>query len=387
MMRHQISIIGAGLGGLTSALCLARTGHDITVYEQSDALTEVGAGIQLTPNAMAVLTDLGLERDVIERSLPNSSVVLRDYKSSRNIVTVGFDPRLGAFRFIHRADLLEILVRACEVAGVQLCLGKRLKRYEAKSNTLTFEDGTMVTSTLVVGADGVKSVLRKELFGRHAPFFTGQTAWRAIVPNTVGHPECAILRMAPKRHVVSYPLRGGADVNLVLIQEKFGWTDEGWSVPSTRDAVQEAFGDFSADMPELIAGIDKVFHWGLFRHQVANPMIKGAAVLLGDAAHPTLPFMAQGANMAIEDGMILARCIGAYSNVDQALHAYQAARFERVSKIVAAANGNAWKYHLSFAPLRRAAQMGLWTIGKVAPNALSKSFDWIYSYNPVTAQV
>jgi salicylate hydroxylase len=371
---RDITVIGGGIGGLTAALAFARTGAKVTVLEQAPAIAEVGAGLQITPNGAVVLDALGLGPDMAERGIRAMAVEPMDAVTGRPVARFDLTTLKGSpYRFFHRADLIDMLARACVAAGVNLRTGARVASVTAEG-VVTLQAGEALRPVLAVGADGIHSVLRPVLNGADRPFFTGQVAWRAVVVGD--HAPVARIWMAPGRHVVTYPLTGGR-VNIVAVREQDGWADEGWNVPDDPDAFRAVFADLCPELRAILARVDQVRLWGLFRHPVAPVWHGAGAALLGDAAHPTLPFLAQGANLAIEDAFVLAACCDADASVARALTMYQSKRQARVARAIAAANANAVNYHLS--GVRRAvAHAGLRALGAVAPGAFLGRMDWLY---------
>ncbi|PHO02569.1 monooxygenase [Rhodobacteraceae bacterium 4F10] len=384
----KIKIAGAGIGGLTAALAFGARGAEVTVLEQSEAITEVGAGLQVSPNGFAVLRALGLEEAFRAKAVQGQAVELRDYRQSKLVsrLDLGLLPEDQPYFFIHRADLIDLLAGAVRTAGIKIRLLQKVDRIEAtESPVVHLANGAETRADIVIGADGLHSRLRPELNGVSAPFFTRQVAWRATVPNTMNHPNVARVHMGPRRHLVSYPLRGGEIVNIVAVQERMAWAEEGWTHTDDPENLRAAFEGFGGEADKLLKSVDQVGVWGLFRHPVARVWHKGHTALLGDAAHPTLPFMAQGAVMAMEDAWVLADALDKTSDIPEGLAGYQARRHERVSKVIQTANGNAWKYHLSLPPMRFGAHMGLRLVSSLAPKKLLQQFDWIYRHD-VTAE-
>lgn len=380
-------IVGGGIGGMTAAIALAQRGAMVEVLEQAPEIREVGAGLQISPNGMCVLSALGLAEEIASYAVQAEAVELRDYRASKLVTRLDLG-RLGAdqrYFFLHRADLIDILRRAAEGAGVKITLNAAVESVkQGVRPSVSLASGEVLEADLVVAAEGLHSVGRQHLNGTSAPFFTRQTAWRMIVPNVGGHPNVARVHMGPKRHVVSYPLRGGKSVNLVAVLEGADWSDESWSAKDDLANVLEVFKGFSPDLLNLMSGAQDVGKWGLFRHPVAKNWFGENLALLGDAAHPTLPFMAQGAVMAIEDAWVLAASLDGTDSLGAGLAAYQAKRVERVTKIVNTASKNAWRYHLSFPPLRFAAHSVMRLGGAIAPGKMMAQFDWIYRHD-VTA--
>ncbi len=241
---------------------------------------------------------------------------------------------------------------------------------------------------LLIGADGLHSRLRVALNGVEKPFFTHQVAWRALIPCEAGAAHVAEVHMGPGRHVVSYPLRGGTLRNIVAVEERRKWADESWSLRDDPMDLRLAFEEFGPRVRGWLDRVEDPWLWGLFRHPVARSWYRatphGAAVILGDAAHPTLPFLAQGASMGLEDAWVLAEALATHDSLAAGLASYQAKRKPRTARIVAAANANARAYHLG-GPLRSAAHTGLRMLGSLAPNAMLGRYDWLYDHNVTRA--
>jgi salicylate hydroxylase len=241
--------------------------------------------------------------------------------------------------------------------------------------------GAGLPGDLTIGADGLHSGLRAALNGAAAPFFTRQVAWRAVIPDD-GTAAEAQLFMGPRRHLVSYPLSGGLR-NIVAVEERTGWTEEGWHHRDDPAALHRAFARFGGPVPGWLARVEEVHLWGLFRHPVAARWQDGARAILGDAAHPTLPFLAQGANLALEDAWVLAECLERLPQAD-ALAEYQAERRPRATRVIDAASANARNYHLSNPLVRGVAHAALRLGGRLAPDQAIRRFDWLYGHD-VTA--
>lgn len=379
-------VIGAGIGGLAVARALALRGADVTLLEQAPEITEVGAGLQISPNGMAVLRALGLDRALQDASVRARAVCLKDHRD-RDVVRLDLG-RLAdsSYHFVHRADLIDLLAQGAREAGVKIRLLHHVTAVDGGAQPVVhLATGSRIATDLVIGADGLHSVLRPILNGPQAPFFTGQVAWRAIVPNTEARGPEAWVHMGPGRHIVSYPLRDGRALNIVAVQERKAWADEGWHHADDPDNLRAAFADFGAGPRALLDQVTEVRLWGLFRHPVARIWQADNLALLGDAAHPTLPFLAQGASMALEDAWVLADELARCDSVGAGLAAYQARREGRVRRVIAAANGNAWKYHIGFPPLRMAAHAVMRLGGTVAPDRMMKQFSWLYDHD-VTAE-
>ena len=373
----NVAVIGGGIGGVASAIAFARRGAHVNVFEQAEALAEVGAVLQISANGMAVLRALGVVGDVPPTAVRSTGTDLRDYRSGRQISHV-LPPKAGSTWYFHRADLLDLLVEAALKLGVTFNMGRKIDG----ADPVTGQIGADAQGfDLVVAADGGQSRVRFRLNGPSRPRFSKQAAWRAVVPWAgAGNSTSAVLTMAPGRHVVSYPVRNGTLMNVVGIEERDDWTEEGWKLRGDPDDFRTRFSDFGGAVGDLLKQVNEVYLWALYLHPVADRWYGGRLALLGDAAHPTLPFMAQGACLALEDAWTIAACVDAADTLDDGLLRYQALRQSRAARIVAAAAGNARKFHLS-PPASWVAQAAL----KVTGSALARRYDWIYSYDATQA--
>ncbi|WP_127109857.1 FAD-dependent monooxygenase [Pararhodobacter zhoushanensis] len=380
---HRALVLGAGVAGLATATALRRFGAQVGILEQAPAITEVGAGLQISPNGTRVLRALGI--DPAEVGDLSEAVELRN-RSGRLVTRLDL-PQDPGFFLCHRADLIAALERAMRASGTEVQLLQKV------TGIALVEGGARVTTgvgarhdtPLLIGADGLHSPLRAALNGMAQPFFTGQVAWRATIPGD-GGARVAQIFTGPGQHLVSYPLRGGTLRNIVAVQERQSWAAEGWNHPDDPDALRAAFARFGGPVPGWLSAVRDTYLWGLFRHPVARQWHDGAgrAALVGDAAHPTLPFMAQGANLALEDAWALASTLAATpENTAAALSAYAMRRAPRAAKVVAEANSNARNYHLR-APLAPVAHAILRAGDRLAPGMALRRYAWIYDHD-VTA--
>jgi salicylate hydroxylase len=370
MPEVKITIAGAGIAGLSAARALAQDGHQLRVCEKSPEISEVGAGIQVSPNGYAVLRALGLSDALDAVSIRAERVRLIDGPTGREVVTLDVGKSGDGWRFVHRARLIDVLKDGAAEAGATLETDTAIDPPPAGA-ALAGED-------LLIGADGLKSRMRARVDEASKPFFTGQVAWRALLPEAGGQPEVEV-HMGPGRHLVSYPLQGGMR-NIVAVEERQGWAEEGWSHTDHPANLRGAFSGFSPRVQGWLEKVGDVHLWGLFRHRVADRWFSGHQVLIGDAAHPTLPFLAQGANMALEDAWVLARCLSD-GPMTEGLARYQTLRKPRVTRVVDAATANARNYHLSNPLVRSIAHGGLRLVGSVAPDRLMSRFDWLYGHD------
>jgi salicylate hydroxylase len=279
-----------------------------------------------------------------------------------------------------------VLEAGAREAGVRIETGRKVTRVDLSGATpgLGFADGPAARPGLLVGADGVRSLVRPALVGERQPEFTGHVAWRALVaaPGDGRWDVAAEAQvfMAPGRHVVAYPLRGGRLLNLVAVEERQDWVEEGWHHAGEPDEMRRRFAAFAEPLRGWLGRVETCMVWGLFRHPVAARWHGPGVALLGDAAHPTLPFLAQGACMALEDAHALARALSEHDTEAAALAGYEAGRVGRVRRIVDAATANARNYHLGGIE-RRAAHAALRVIDRVAPGVMLGRFDWLYGYD------
>ena len=362
-----VTVVGAGIAGLAAALALAQRGARVVVLEQAAEIAEVGAGLQISPNGAAVLSALGLGAMARAASIPSKAVQLRDYRLGARVLRLDlarYHTGPHPFLLIHRAGLIGLLERAACEAGVDIRLGQ-------SAHPTRLEGG------LILGADGVRSATRAMLNDPGDAMFTGQVAWRAVIKDAA--PPEAQVWMGPGRHLVTYPLPGGMR-NIVAVEERSDWAAEGWNHRDDPANLRAAFQGFAPEVRDWLDRVEKVNLWGLFRHPVAPVWHDGRHVILGDAAHPTLPFLAQGANLALEDAWVLADCLSHFPQ-PEALALYQSRRRDRSIRAIAAANRNARNYHLRNPVIRTFAHTALRIGGRLAPQAPLKAFNWLYDHD------
>ncbi|MDU9003828.1 FAD-dependent monooxygenase [Sedimentitalea todarodis] len=375
----DIVVVGAGIGGLATALALRQTGARVRVLEQAVELSEIGAGLQISANGMVVLRALGVvPQGSGGPGVRSDGTIIRDYRTGRRVTTLP-PPTAGPTYYFHRADLIDLLHSAAERAGVDLVLAQQVASYDARGGQPSVEtvDGQVHLANLVIAADGGRSRLRDTLAGPGAPRFTGQVAWRATISgqNADLDPR-AVLTMGPGRHIVTYPLRGGRQTNIVAVEERTDWREEGWRHQGDPEDLKRRFSGFGGEVAEQLAAVKAVHLWALFLHPVASRWQDGRLALVGDAAHPTLPFMAQGACLALEDAWVLARSLSQTGDPATGLTTYEATRKHRAQRVVAAASANARNFHYK-SPMRQLAQLGLIALGP----RIARRYDWIYAHD------
>ena len=362
--EYPVLVAGGGIGGLAAALSLARVGFEVVVFEKAAEFVEAGAGIQISPNAARVLHQLGLEPALRATAFLPEAIEFRHWRSGKVIAAKALGQAAQtAYGFpyyqIHRGDLRQLLVEAAErEPGIALRPGGEVRRLEQTQHgvrALVQENGetTWHDGMALIGADGIRSTVRDALFGEAKPMFAGQVAWRAVVPAERLPPELArrvsAVWWGPRRHFVSYPVRGGALVNCVGVVERGGWEVESWTEPGEHAELAADFAGWHADVRTRIDEMprDALYKWAIFHRPPAPRWSHGAVTLLGDAAHPMPPFLAQGAAMAIEDAAVLAACLKGAGDVASRLARYEAVRRGRAVLVHRLSRRNAKAFHLS----------------------------------------
>ena len=391
----QVLIAGAGIAGLTLALALLRRGVSVQLHEQVTTLTEVGAGLQLSANATRCLFALGLEGALrnIASAPEGKEVRLWNTGQRWKLFDLGAScERSFGFPYlmVHRGDLHRLLLDAIENAGNGVVhQGSRCLGFEQDENgvDVLFQGGHRRRCGALVGADGVHSQVRAGLFGVQEPSFTGCMAWRGLVP--ADRLPSGFVRLVgvnwigPGAHVVTYPLRGGRLVNFVGIVERDDWQIESWTELGTTAECAHDFAGWHDDVHELIRRIEQPFKWALMGREPLPALSRERVALMGDAAHPTLPFLAQGACMAIEDAIVLARAIAeADDDVATAFRRYDAARLTRTSRIVRGSAENAKRFHNPALATAAGAQTYVdeeWSEEKVRAR-----YNWLFEYDALT---
>ncbi len=389
-------IAGGGIGGLTAALCLHQHGWNVQVLEKSPQLGDVGAGIQVSPNAMKVFEALGIDQALADAGFRPEGIDIRMGVSGLNLIHAPLGDtalkRWGSpYLHIHRADLIAALETTLVTrAPANVRLGAVVRRYEQDQAGVTaiLEDGEEIRGDVLIGADGIHSAIRAQMIGPDRPTFTGNVAWRAVVPverlgQDVPDPV-ACAWMGRGKHAVTYLLRGGQLANLVAVVERDDWTAESWTESGTREQALADFTGWHPTITRLITESDNLFRWGLFDRPPLTTWTDGRVALMGDAAHPMLPFMAQGAAMAVEDAYALAAFLSSSLDIQTALNAYQAKRFTRASAVQAGSRANAKTFHQRTALGRLKTYGPMWLAGRIAPSIGLARQDAIYGYDIVS---
>ncbi|MEM6900353.1 MAG: FAD-dependent monooxygenase [Pseudomonadota bacterium] len=390
-------IAGGGVGGLVTALCFIHHGWNVEVLEQAQEISEVGAGIQLSPNAMKVFEVLGLASALEKVGFLPEAIEIRMGESGMRLIRTPLAEaaveRWGSpYLHIHRADLISVLQLALqERASEALKLAATLERYEHDDHeAMAFlTNGEYSSGDVLIGADGIHSVVRTQMLGSDEPTFTGNVAWRCVVPvERLGHaaPDpVACAWMGRGKHAVTYLLREGKLANLVAVVERDDWTVESWVETGSREEALKDFAGWHPTILRLIEKSDALFRWALFDRRPLAKWTDGRVAILGDAAHPMLPFMAQGAAMAIEDAWTVASRVTRSEAVQKGLEEYRSLRFDRTSSIQAASRANAKTFHQRPLTGRIKTYGPMWLAGKIAPKIGLMRQDSVYGYDVVSA--
>lgn len=380
---------GGGIGGLTAALCLARAGQQVNLFEQASAFVEAGAGIQLSPNASRVLINLGLGPALQDIGVLPQRTEIRSWRSGRLISQTPLGDialaRYGApYYHVHRGDLLAVLAQAAQQQpNIQIHLGERVEAFEQSADQVVLQTPEQsFDSDVMIGADGIHSNTRAALWGEQQADFTGNVAWRVLVPverlpEELVQPKVSVW-WGPGKHFVHYLVSAGRYVNCVCVVEKPVWHAESWTEPGSLAELKADFRGWHESLQALLNGADEatLFQWGLFDRPPMQAWGQGRISLLGDACHPTLPFMAQGAAMAIEDAAILTNCLNQGGTVADALTRYASLRKARTAGVQRGSRRNARVFHLS--------GIKAWLRDRAASRAGQHAMDGLYRYDPLT---
>lgn len=391
--KGKIIIAGAGLGGLTAANCLLLAGYDVEVYEQAPALGEIGAGIQQSANAMHVMRHIGVLDKIATHAVRPPVTQFRIFNTGEVLQELALadmhEKRFGApYYQLHRADLHKVLAdRVEDLKAGAVHLNATAVGFEETPEgvSLRLADGTKISGDVLIGADGIKSAIRRQIAGDSKPEYTGDAAWRLTVP-TERLPDGIMdgkssIWVGPGKHAVIYFLRSGSLLNCVTAVECDEWTDETWTERKPWADLKRDLVGWHDEIQMIVDATDKdqCFRWALNVHQPIDNWSTDRATLLGDACHPTLPYLAQGAVMAIEDAAVLTRSLDQAGTIADALQLYQANRIERTARIVRESHRNRTLFHLeSIDELKQEF---------AKRNMDQERADWLYSYNPMTVDL
>ena len=398
MAAQKVIVIGGGIGGLTAALALLKRGIDVELYEQASELREVGAGIQISSNGTRVLYALGLEAALAAIQVKPVRRVLRHWQTGETwnwfeLGDVSIERYGTPHLMLHRGDLHAALTDAVRRAKKDaIHLGKRCVAVEDSGDAVgvRFDDGTSATGACLIGADGIHSGVRRLLFGLDRPVFTGCVAWRGLIPleQLPAHLQRLVGTnwLGPHGMVLHYPIRRGELMNFISVVERDDWQIESWVIAGTTSELANDFKGWHGDVQTLIEAIATPYKWALMVRPPMERWSRGRVTLLGDACHPTLPFLGQGAVMAIEDGYVIAGCLEKYfADPERAFERYEDLRRERTSTVVKKAHENRV---MAFEP-RLAEENAVaeaialdWQQIRV-----KERLDWIYSYDATAVAI
>lgn len=397
MSKPSIIIAGGGIGGMAAALSLLRRGYPVRVYEQARELGEVGAGVQISPNGSRALDALGVFETLRNASCAPARKEFRLWNTGRSWPMFDLGPmaieKYGyPYLTVYRPDLLQTLIDAVTAIDPDaIRLGAQVSGASATDEgaVLEFADGTRAEGDVLIGADGVKSAVRNALFGDDETNFTGMIAWRAVIPME-RLPErmremVGWTWIGPGGHLVNYPLRGGKLMNMIGTIERDDWQIESWNIEGDIEECARDFSGWHEDVQTLIRAAPRVMKWAFMERPPRQQWSTGRASLLGDAAHATLPFLAQGAVMSIEDGVILGRCLDAYADPVVALKKYEDARVERTSKMVRGAKENTARFHESALATEEGALK--YMESEWSRDPITDRYDWLYRYDVQTTEI
>jgi len=396
--RDRIAVIGAGIGGLAAALALLRRGLNVEVYEQAPQLGEVGAGIQISSNGTRVLYALGLEEALRRVQVLPSRRQIRHWSTGETwdwfeLGAVSAKRYGTPHVMLHRADLHALLAEAVgrlkpdAVHLARRCIGLTQSDRQVE---IRFETGEAASAAYVIGADGIHSRVRECLFGPDRPQFTGVVAWRAVVPMEKLPSRLAQMVgtnwLGPRGHVLHYPVRRGELMNYISLVERDDWQIESWTVAGTRSELANDYRDWHADVHAIIANIETPYKWALMVREPMPQWSQGRITLLGDACHPTLPFLGQGGVMALEDGYVVAACLQRYfTDPVKAFGRYEELRKERSAAVVRAAHENRKQV---FSPaLADKDAIAVSVAREWQQVRLRERFEWLYAYDATAAAI
>lgn len=392
----KIIIAGGGIGGLCAAIALVAGGHEVRVLEQALEIGEVGAGVQLSPNGIKILEKLGVMPGLEAAVFEPEAIEMRIGATGRQVFSLPMKgvakQRWGArYLQVYRPDLIEALRARLEIiAPGVLTTGARVAGYTQDDNTVTaqLEDGTELTADLLVAADGVRSRLRNQMFGGDAPVYTGNTAWRAVVPaellGDLVPPPTGCIWAGEGKHAVTTRMRKGALINFVgIVETENPLHDDqpgrdGWRQAGTQEEALRDFGNWSPVITRIIREAGNMFRWPLYGRAPLPRWSDGRVALLGDAAHPMLPSMAQGAVAAFEDAVVLARVLGQGGDVAAACNRYFEMRIKRATKVQEVSAANLRLFHTQSSVMRSLSFGSAGLAGRFAPGLLYRRYDWLY---------
>lgn len=395
--KPHILIAGGGIGGMCAAAALMQRGFEVDIFEQADELREIGAGIQISPNGNRALDSIGAFELLRQLSCKAESKEVRLWNSGKvwklfDLGPVALERYKYPYLTVYRPDLLKSVTDAVmRLNPKALHLNSKTASYVERDGKilLTLENGKTISGDALIGCDGVNSMVRRCAVNDSPPEFPGMMIWRGVIP-LKALPERMQVSMAvnyigPNGHVVHYPLRDGEIMNLAATVEKAEWDEKGWMAEGTKQQCHEDYAGWHNDVHILIDAAPKLIKWAYLLRKPLSRYTYGRATLLGDACHPTLPFLAQGAVMALEDGIVLARCFEKYADAPAALMAYERARLERDNKMVQGSNDMVSRFHNP--DYRDPVKAEAFINREWSGEAVEARYDWLFTYNCDTAPI
>ena len=388
--RRKILINGGGIAGLTAALCLAKTGNRVDVFERAPAFEEIGAGIQISPNAFHVLSALGLACELLAAGDAPASIIMIDAVKGKKLATLplGFDIQDeydAPYLVLHRADLQDILLKACnETPDIKITFGAEIEDAAIHKNGVTALVKLNHTikeqvCDVLIGADGVHSGVRQKILELPDAKYAGKIAWRALIPAAQIKPQESLSNthvwLGPKAHAVTYPVQKGNYLNVIAVTQEVKASKVNLISESN---LKEKFAHWSDDFTQFMELGTEWSGWPLFETPSVKTMVHRNVALIGDAAHAMMPFAAQGAAQAIEDAHVLAQRLAKTDDTEAALKQYEATRLPRVKRVVKTAQNNGRIYHLTGVP----AMARNLVLSKTPGKRLLRKQDWIYGWRP-----
>ena len=348
-MIQSVAIIGAGISGLTAGCALRKYGFKVDIFERSDSISEFGAGITLSRNATSLLRKLDLYDDLEKNSYRPKGSFIRNYSTGKDIAYVDF---IKDFIAADRRDVVKIFSERFIDMGGHLHLSQQIERVDPETGEVFLSAGEGQSADLVLACDGIKSSIRENRFDKTEPRFTNCIAWRGVVdkshfPQFLGNDQVNIYH-GPGGHVVHYPIGHEDKINFVAIETRESWEEESWKKEGNKKELLDGFQNWNTKIQEMFEAAEKVYKWGVFDREVPQEIFKGKVVLLGDAAHPMVPFLGQGGCMAIEDAFTLAFLTDKLKDdLERVKDSYQSLRRSRASFIQKRSNFQGKFNHLS----------------------------------------
>lgn len=393
----KILIAGGGIGGMSAALALLRRGFDVEIYEQAVELGEVGAGVQISPNGSRALDELGVFEHLRAASCAPGRKEFRLWNTGKSwpmfdLGESAIERYSYPYLTIYRPDLLNALIDAVKKnAPDAINLDANVTGFDQDENgvRLHLANGTVVNGDVLIGADGVKSTIRRQMWGDDEPKFYGLVAWRSVIPMELlpNHLQDMVgsTWIGPGGHMVNYPLRGGKLMNMIGTIERDDWQVESWRIVGDRAECARDFAGWHEDVQTLIQTAPSLMKWAFMERTPRQTWGQGRVTLLGDACHATLPFLAQGAVMSIEDSVILGRCLERFDDAETALKRYEGARVDRTTKMVQGARENTGRFHEKALATEEGAIA--YMESEWSRDPITDRYDWLYRYDVMKAEI